>query len=740
MKNQKLRKVISGIISVIMAFSMTALAACADSEDDIQGGGNGQTDITDTPDEETPDQGNPDEGNPDEENPDEGTPDEGNPDEGNPDEGNPDEGTPDDSTPDTENPDEGNPDQGTPDEENPDEGNPDEGNPDEGNPDEENPDEGTPDEGNPDDSTPDVNPDEDDFDSALYNEILDKLEWLMSDQVRFMSMDLWQDTDVTTTNYTMDGGIYNQTSQNVYSYNAGLGLNIDLLTGDKDVISETISDEFGIERESHSYELMRNNVWFSAVSETEIDSFDGVVLKESDYMVDSFGNEIMYGLNTLISMSSTVIVPLSVRYDALAFSNGGISVNLNGIIYGLYSDFYKIINILNGDTTLSELFEEDIVKGIIEDLSAGKSAESAAQLLAEFLDSGILNAIFQNNSFVDQNNLVQIIGILKSSIIEAEENESVYDYVLRWLNSEEVAAAFGIKEGTVGDLTIENLVKMIDNDISFEVFKAGILQILDAITCTEEAFEFRFTNSNTGFEGYFSFSSAVLDIGLNQNGDVDIDLLFSLIMNNLIGGGSGGQHGKPEYLYYNSINGDFSIRLNYSSENSLLIDLSGAYAEISDGYIIDNTSQGCLLGSFTDGEESYDIYLVVNATGFKEFSLSLYRAIYGATDIVDEFFMPDYSKLTELDGYTFDGENLTIKGGQSQINLIASVTEISFGEDAVGVEVEIFMPEDYEQNSNYDIYGCWATLIWERHYTSIPLDDYLDSKAREEIATSNLID
>ena len=585
MKNQKLRKVISGIISVIMAFSMTALAACADSEDDIQGGGNGQTDITDTPDEETPDQGNPDEGNPDEENPDEGTPDEGNPDEGNPDEGNPDEGTPDDSTPDTENPDEGNPDQGTPDEENPDEGNPDEGNPDEGNPDEENPDEGTPDEGNPDDSTPDVNPDEDDFDSALYNEILEKLMALLSQPDGYAKLSILSDTDYNLKHFEYKGEDFSYTKTESRDINNFISFNIDFISGDWDLTSETTSVIDGKTECMCTYGFIRGDVSYAVSSLTPISDFSGVEISKTEQQTDKFPAESLGLLNQIMALPLPVIMSLAQHYEAIAdMSEEGLSFDISAIIKGLYSDMTELFSPVTAQTTVGEILENQIVGDLVTVLTLGTTGESAAATIKEFIDSDVLKSVLNYEvvnigQYIDYRAIESFLNLIETSLIEAEKDESAYDYMLRLLNSERFADALGLDDGvTFLQLNMEEVLELVASPLSFEEYREMIVMQLGGFEWTDGKM---LINSPVPFklpvdlQMSMEITDFVMDITFGDDGAVCAEIGFCMEGEN-IGLSVGSSDFSVSGIGYTvSGNGNFGLSVEYLPK-SCLTDLSGA--------------------------------------------------------------------------------------------------------------------------------------------------------------------
>lgn len=204
------------------------------------------------------------------------------------------------------------------------------------------------------------------------------------------------------------------------------------------------------EEEEYGYTFGRYGFLFNAVDEDykEITDFSSVTL--------SYGGEL--GLPPQVSAllkafpasgaPASALSPLSAflnlaeEYDGATFANNKLKVNLNKVAYGLYNDVLEVVEGLNENTTVIEVIEAKPVKLLIESLTYGTDAKDIMDQVAAMMGGGAAGAsTLEGESAGNDGAGMAMVGAVLAALPEAAEGESVYDYLVKVLNSTTFADA-----------------------------------------------------------------------------------------------------------------------------------------------------------------------------------------------------------------------------------------------------------------------------------------------------------
>lgn len=231
------------------------------------------------------------------------------------------------------------------------------------------------------------------------------------------------------------------------------------------------------EEDEYGYTFSRYGFLFNAVDEDykEITDFSSVTL--------SYGGELnlppqvsalLKGLPASGAPTSA-LTPLSAflnlaeEYDGATFADKKLKVNLNKVAYGLYNDVLKVVEGLNENTTVIEVIETKPVKLLIESLTYGMEAKDIMDQVAAMMGGGQGGASTLEGESSDESGAgMAMVGAIVAALPEAAAGESVYDYLVKVLNSttfaDAVLGAMGIQSPvstSLGALKVSYVVEMV---------------------------------------------------------------------------------------------------------------------------------------------------------------------------------------------------------------------------------------------------------------------------------------
>ncbi len=191
------------------------------------------------------------------------------------------------------------------------------------------------------------------------------------------------------------------------------------------VLTEWETDANGTEKANtrgsdYSYYFMRGGFLYTYYSDSEVTDFSSVVLNKLSggafvmpVAADGYAG---VPLNTFINLSRV--------YNANSFADKKLTINLNKVVYSLYTDVIGVINGLKDTTTVGEVVESAPVKNLIHSLTYGYTAKDIYDEVKEGLGGDRMPA--------------GIKGYFDLAPVPAE-GVSVYDYLVSVLKSKAFA-------------------------------------------------------------------------------------------------------------------------------------------------------------------------------------------------------------------------------------------------------------------------------------------------------------
>ncbi|MDE6791128.1 MAG: hypothetical protein K2J61_05350, partial [Clostridia bacterium] len=200
------------------------------------------------------------------------------------------------------------------------------------------------------------------------------------------------------------------------------------------------------ERESYSYMFSRGGHLFSAYDEgKEITDFSDVTLQYFGDMELPAELKAMLDALPANGMPAQELTPLSAilnlaeTYGGATFADKKLTINFNKTAYGLYNDVLAVIESLTEDTKVGDVIKAKPVKALIESLTYGVSAKDILDQVAAMAGGEAGASTLEGESEGDSG--LAMIGAMLEILPEAAEGESVYDYLVKVLESKDVAEA-----------------------------------------------------------------------------------------------------------------------------------------------------------------------------------------------------------------------------------------------------------------------------------------------------------
>ncbi|MDE7401638.1 MAG: hypothetical protein K2N17_06265 [Clostridia bacterium] len=200
------------------------------------------------------------------------------------------------------------------------------------------------------------------------------------------------------------------------------------------------------ERESYGYIFSRGGPRFNAYDDgKEITDFSKVTLSydgamelpaELKAMLDALPENGMPA-QELTPLSS--ILNLAETYGGATFADKKLTINFNKTAYGLYNDVLAVIESLTEDTKVGDVIKAKPVKALIESLTYGVSAKDILDQVAAMAGGEAGASTLEGESEGDSS--LAMIGAMLEILPEAAEGESVYAYLVKVLESKDVAEA-----------------------------------------------------------------------------------------------------------------------------------------------------------------------------------------------------------------------------------------------------------------------------------------------------------
>ncbi|MDE5789580.1 MAG: hypothetical protein K2H78_04090 [Clostridia bacterium] len=199
------------------------------------------------------------------------------------------------------------------------------------------------------------------------------------------------------------------------------------------------------EREVYGYIFGRGGHLFNAYDQgKQITDFSDVTLQYSGDMGLPAELKAMLDALPANGMPAQELTPLSAilnlaeTYGGATFADKKLTINFNKTAYGLYNDVLAVIETLTEDTTVGDVIKSKPVKALIESLTYGVSAKDILDQVAAMAGGEAGASTLEGESGASS---AAMIGAILEILPEATAGESVYDYLVKVLESKDVAEA-----------------------------------------------------------------------------------------------------------------------------------------------------------------------------------------------------------------------------------------------------------------------------------------------------------
>ncbi len=200
------------------------------------------------------------------------------------------------------------------------------------------------------------------------------------------------------------------------------------------------------ERENYGYIFSRGGHLFSAYDDKgkQITDFSDVTLEYAGDMGLPAELKAMLDALPANGMPAQELTPLSAilnlaeTYGGATFADKKLTINFNKTAYGLYNDVLAVIETLTEDTTVGDVIKAKPVKALIESLTYGVSAKDILDQVAAMAGGEDGASTLEGESGASS---AAMIGAILVILPEATAGESVYNYLVKVLESKDVAEA-----------------------------------------------------------------------------------------------------------------------------------------------------------------------------------------------------------------------------------------------------------------------------------------------------------
>ncbi|MDE7379805.1 MAG: hypothetical protein K2N14_02015 [Clostridia bacterium] len=229
-------------------------------------------------------------------------------------------------------------------------------------------------------------------------------------------------------------------------------------------------------RSGYSYSFIRGGYEFYTGGEKEITDFSKVTLQggqsiEMPEQVSAILAQLPEdGAPADMLAPVTALLNLADIYGGASFADKKLTVDLNKVAYNLYNEVVAEIEKLDEDTTVGDLIAVKPVKNLIESLTYGLEAKEYVDQIKAYFAEGENNAETLAEEGGEQAAAAMaMVAELVKVLPDAKEGESVYDYLVKVLNSKDFGAAvIGLLTGSpldvpaaLGDFKVMQIVSLV---------------------------------------------------------------------------------------------------------------------------------------------------------------------------------------------------------------------------------------------------------------------------------------
>lgn len=368
----------------------------------------------------------------------------------------------------------------------------------------------------------------------------------------------------------------------------------------------------------------------------------------------------------------SAILNLADIYGGATFADKKLTVDLNKIAYKLYGEVLAEIEKINENTTVGELIAVKPVKNLIESLTYGLDAKQFVDELKKNFTEGEnkTETLAEEGAEESAAAMAMVAGLVKV-LPDAAEGESVYNYLVKVLNTKEFGAAvIGLLTGSpldvpvaLGDFKVMQIVSMVskimtppesDKEISGGVssqaegaqpemtiddVKELIKSYLNVVAVTED----KVTIDTSNEEEKSSMDLSALKLVFAVGDDYTVSSVsFSGNYSSTSSHVSCSQHYDQELGVY--------VKTYTKYESSEAYDIEATVELSKDEYTLTNVSNNNVLVTANEVEENGTYYCVFNIDDEKLKAEYILRVTLGAEDANGYYPVTKFEALDKVGG------------------------------------------------------------------------------------------
>lgn len=226
---------------------------------------------------------------------------------------------------------------------------------------------------------------------------------------------------------------------------ADVAVGIDFDRGALDLSAGIYSDAAGYE---YNYAFVRDGYLFSnsEPSDSAVTNFEDFalgVLNTSASPVSRAVAECAVNPQLTEAISMLALADIAEDYGAVTLDEDALNIDFVAAAEGLYNEVNEFVDSLTDETTLYDVYENDVVKNVLDALDMVLTPD-------ELYDE--INQIIEDEFFMGG------VGVIY--IPEPEGQSTLYEYIGEVLNDEEFAK-FLVADGTLGEMKLVSLMSII---------------------------------------------------------------------------------------------------------------------------------------------------------------------------------------------------------------------------------------------------------------------------------------
>lgn len=227
---------------------------------------------------------------------------------------------------------------------------------------------------------------------------------------------------------------------NISNQKATVTGKFDVLNGNGDVVA--------VLPEEYSYLFLRDWDMYGYDSKSEVVDFSGITLNNAGSIKDYFnqvpelsGIDIGQLVSALyVPVTAAAAVEAAEELNALKIENGKVTVDVNLMLHNALLKVKAFFDKITDNTTIGQFLALDEIKWLIEEATAGVSGANLQTMLSAMLLQIEMSPAEEGSTVTVGQKLAEIgINVSLSSLaVPADANSTAYDYIVKFISSDEI--------------------------------------------------------------------------------------------------------------------------------------------------------------------------------------------------------------------------------------------------------------------------------------------------------------